>query len=32
MQGEHGAEVLREAGFDAASIDALVAAGVVRVS
>jgi alpha-methylacyl-CoA racemase len=32
MQGEHGAEVLREAGFDAASIDALIAAGVVRVS
>ncbi len=30
--GEHGAEVLREAGVDAASIHALVAAGVVRIS
>ena len=32
MHGEHGAEILREAGFDAASIDALIAAGVVRTS
>jgi crotonobetainyl-CoA:carnitine CoA-transferase CaiB-like acyl-CoA transferase len=31
-QGEHGAEILREAGYDAATIDALVADGVVRVS
>jgi len=30
--GEHGAEILREAGFDAESIDALIQAGVVRVS
>ncbi len=30
-QGEHGAEVLREAGLDAGAIEALVAAGVVRV-
>ena len=32
MHGEHGAEILREAGFDAAAIDALIAAGVVRTS
>jgi len=31
-QGEHGAGILREAGYDAAAIDALVAAGVVRIS
>ncbi len=31
-QGEHGAEILREAGYDDAAIDALVAAGVVRLS
>jgi crotonobetainyl-CoA:carnitine CoA-transferase CaiB-like acyl-CoA transferase len=31
-QGEHGAEILREAGYDAAALDALVAAGVVRIS
>jgi crotonobetainyl-CoA:carnitine CoA-transferase CaiB-like acyl-CoA transferase len=30
--GEHGAEILREAGYDEAAIDALVAAGVVRIS
>ena len=30
--GEHGIEILREAGYDAAVIDALVAAGVVRIS
>jgi len=30
--GEHGAEILREAGFDAESIDALIKARVVRVS
>jgi crotonobetainyl-CoA:carnitine CoA-transferase CaiB-like acyl-CoA transferase len=30
-QGEHGVEVLREAGLAAGTIDALVAAGVVRV-
>ena len=29
-QGEHGREVLREAGYDEAAIDALVASGVVR--
>ena len=28
--GEHGRDVLREAGYDAAAIDALVAAGVVK--
>jgi crotonobetainyl-CoA:carnitine CoA-transferase CaiB-like acyl-CoA transferase len=31
-QGEHGAEILREAGYDDAGIDALVAAGVLRLS
>ncbi len=31
-QGEHSAEILREAGYDVATIDALVAAGVVRLS
>ena len=31
-QGEHGAEILREAGYDSAEIDALVGAGVVRIS
>jgi crotonobetainyl-CoA:carnitine CoA-transferase CaiB-like acyl-CoA transferase len=31
-QGEHSREVLAEAGYDAAAIDALVARGVVRVS
>jgi crotonobetainyl-CoA:carnitine CoA-transferase CaiB-like acyl-CoA transferase len=31
-QGEHSVEVLREAGLAGESIDALVAAGVVRVS
>ena len=31
-QGEHSAEILREAGYDDAAIDALVAAGVVRIS
>jgi crotonobetainyl-CoA:carnitine CoA-transferase CaiB-like acyl-CoA transferase len=31
-QGEHSAEILREAGYDDAAIDALAAAGVVRVS
>ena len=30
--GEHGIEILRDAGFDVAAIDALVAAGVVRIS
>jgi crotonobetainyl-CoA:carnitine CoA-transferase CaiB-like acyl-CoA transferase len=30
-QGEHSREVLREAGYDEATIDALVAGGVVRV-
>ena len=28
--GEHGRDVLREAGYDAAAIDALMAAGVVK--
>ena len=32
LHGEHGAEILREAGFDAAAIDALIAAGVLRIS
>jgi alpha-methylacyl-CoA racemase len=32
MQGEHSREVLREAGFDAASIGRLVDAGIVRTS
>jgi crotonobetainyl-CoA:carnitine CoA-transferase CaiB-like acyl-CoA transferase len=32
LQGEHGADILREAGYDAAAVDALVAAGVVRIS
>jgi alpha-methylacyl-CoA racemase len=31
-QGEHSAEILREAGYDDDAIEALVAAGVVRVS
>ena len=31
-QGEHSAEILREAGYGDAAIDALVAAGVVRTS
>ena len=31
-QGEHSREVLGEAGYDAAAVDALVARGVVRVS
>ena len=31
-QGEHGTEILREAGYGDAAIGALVAAGVVRVS
>jgi alpha-methylacyl-CoA racemase len=31
-QGEHSAEILREAGYDDAAIDALAAAGVVRIS
>jgi len=31
-QGEHGVEVLREAGLDPDAIAALVAAGVVRVA
>ena len=30
--GEHGVEILREAGYDQAAIDALVASGVVRIS
>jgi crotonobetainyl-CoA:carnitine CoA-transferase CaiB-like acyl-CoA transferase len=30
-QGEHSADVLREAGFDAEAIAALIAAGVVGV-
>ena len=31
-QGEHSAEVLREAGYGEADVGALVAAGVVRIS
>ena len=31
-QGEHSAEILRDAGYGAAEIDALTAAGVVRIS
>ena len=31
-QGEHSAEILREAGYARRRIDALVAAGVVRLS
>jgi crotonobetainyl-CoA:carnitine CoA-transferase CaiB-like acyl-CoA transferase len=29
-QGEHSRDVLREAGYDGATIDALIAGGVVR--
>jgi len=31
VQGEHGREVLREAGYDDRAIDALIEAGIVRV-